>query len=215
MAITSRGWNVSNHSSDWCTTHNEGAVEPASNPDLSSLATILRRRRSVRQFSARQPATADVAAVLRLASDQQRDQWGVVASACEVHVAISMSAQPGEHRSLFQWLPDGTFEPLPGTHRWLGELAAGKYVDAPVIVFLFMDLNRDTDRNYSMALVRAGSFAYSMWLAAMTYHMQCSVFGGASREISLTVRRLGLRDRTHIFTLAMGFEAESHGGTSA
>jgi nitroreductase len=178
-----------------------------SSPDAPTLESVLRGRRSVRDFDGR-PVPRDILA------NAIRTATAFDAAAFSRHTAAAPCVYLAAHR--VEDLSPGLYQvgdlagpaaprvvPFPAL-----DAMADAYCPAPAHFVVCGDIaaycRSRGDEGYRGLLVRCGAFGYSLWLAARADGLEGTVFGRTAREITAALRKDSGTGVRHLFTVAVG-----------
>jgi hypothetical protein len=190
------------------------AEAPPEAVHLMSLEEALRRRRSVRTFTAEPVSGPELDLIIGSGLAAERTGWPSGSHpAMGVTIAVAAYAVGG--------LEPGLYLPEPGTGRLSalpldeGSLTGwpAQYAVAPVLLFVCGSLTQACaafgQRGYPRLLVRAGAAGYGAWLAAVGAGLSGCAYGGSNHRVAAAVRRpsaarRGCGSLRHLFTVAVG-----------
>jgi hypothetical protein len=183
-----------------------------------SLADVLSRRRSVRDFGPEPARAADLSMIVDAGLAAERGLW-----AAGTHPWVRMTMllaalnvtglAPGLYLRATGTL--GTFSALQRQPAWLPELRR-RYADAPALVMVCGDAGGACraigERGYGHALVRAAAAGYAAWLRAISLGMAGTIFGWACPHVTASLAQAGVPGLWHLSTLAVGMPDRSSEG---
>ena len=177
-------------------------------PTAPTLESVLRGRRSVRDFDSRPVARDVLATTVRTAAAFDGATFGR-------HAGPAPSVYLAAHRvgDLSQGLYEvrelaglATARAVP--FREIDALADA-YCPAQAIFVICGDIaaycHGRGDEGYRGLLVRCSAFGYALWMAARAEGLEGAVFGRAAREITSAIRRDSGSGLRHLFTVAVGY----------
>ncbi|NBE92322.1 MULTISPECIES: nitroreductase family protein [unclassified Nonomuraea] len=150
-------------------------------------------RRSVREYSDREPYAETLTAIMELAESTQARQWAGRTSATLFVVALGVAG-------LSRGLHDRNLRPVCGVE-FVHELRVD-YANAPAIILIGDSVGTTAD--YGDVLVRAGAIGYAIWLAARSYGLEACVYGATNLRASSVINKVAPGQR-HLFTVALGY----------
>jgi hypothetical protein len=175
---------------------------------IHDIGTILRARRSVREFGPDPIGLGQLERMIGTACSLCDEAWPasrhgtlsitVIAAACNVQ-----GVEPGLLR-----VSPGRCDLICALDAQLADSLRREYADAPAILLLCGDPHQlgSGGGGYGSVLVRVGAAGYAIWLAAIADGLQASVYGRADNDVTRIAREVDTRLR-HIFTVAVGREA--------
>ncbi|GLW13006.1 hypothetical protein Misp01_81340 [Microtetraspora sp. NBRC 13810] len=162
------------------------------------LEEVLRGRRSVRAFTAEPLPLDTLTAVLGLAEHSYLSRH---APGGPLTTLLALRRVGGLAPGLYHPSPSGAYAELPESPPSADWPRA--FADAPALIFIGGAVVAASGDSYGGLLVHAGALGHTIWLAARTYGLDCSVFGQPDSGVTRAMRRHdpGVR---HLFTVALG-----------
>ncbi|GAA3782531.1 hypothetical protein GCM10022225_83580 [Plantactinospora mayteni] len=166
------------------------------------LEQVLRGRLSVREFSPEPLPREALTAVLGLAEHSYRTRRVPAGSgAVPLTMLLALHRVQDVRPGLYRPEASGEYpEPVrsrPSVH-W-----PRIFADAPVLVFIGGSVLTTPAGAYGELLVQAGALGYTIWLAARSHGLDCSVFGQPDHLVTKAMRWEEPAAR-HLFTVALG-----------
>ncbi|GGW85974.1 hypothetical protein GCM10010297_03510 [Streptomyces malachitofuscus] len=169
-----------------------------------SLEEVLQRRRSVREFCPEPIPWNAVSDVLRQAERAFAGTWPGT-NGPPLHPLMPMLGLRRVRGVRYGLYRMPVLENAPAS-RHVAEIPSEvthNYADAPVLVFIGGPVAAVTGSSYGELLTRAAAYGHSVWLAARSSGLECSVFALPNFRVTEAMRHQDAVMR-HVFTVAVG-----------